>query len=185
MSIASSVTGFAKGTGLRWGKRAARFAGRKTLNAAERGISGAGSLLTRGPVDWAVNHPKASLGAALGLGVLAARPLGPAYEEVVNQGILGAPHATRSLVGAQVSGSVQQSFASSEDRRAISGGYRYSRGQFDYMQPGGLKMGATLPGQISTASGSRFAAGPNIPNYRSTPYSAPQGHLVLGMYNLR
>lgn len=131
------------------------YAGR----AMTRGAIGAGKFVGR--------HPKLLFAGAAVAGAIAARPLGPAYEEIVNKEILGQPHATRTMMTSAAVSSLQNQFMTSSQKNFYQGGF--SR---------------------------RWGSGPGNTNYTyPMDYNAdfpirgnltgPSGDLVFGLYNLR
>lgn len=117
---------------------------------------------------WGANHPRLTFGLAATAGFLAAEPFGPAYEQIVNQGILGAPHATRTYMQSGAVVGLQNAFMTPQQARRVQGGWATSMdGDRYYQEPNGYNPAA----HVNTGM--------------MYPYTGPDGSIVMGMYNLR
>lgn len=148
---------------LRVGKKMARAGAFMPMQVGKKGY---------GMAEWGSKHARVGLGLAALAGVVAAKPLGQPYEMIVNDAILGQPHATKNILTKSVLGSIQYGLASPSERRYIDGGYQNLPGYGDtvsrsYQMPGGYDPYAYVS--------------PNITNR----YGAPTGDVVFGMWNMR
>lgn len=71
------------------------------------GIGDAGRGIGRVASHFGGKNLKYTLGAAAALGIASERPFHGAYENIVNQGIIGVPHATRAIADARLSATLQ------------------------------------------------------------------------------
>lgn len=114
-----------------------------------------------------INHPRTIVGSAAIAGAIAAKPLGPAYEEIVNKELLGREHATKQMFRSSAIAAMQDSFMTPSQRRFHYGGYSrrpgYGPGNTFYNYPGGFNPSFPIKGNLT----------------------GPSGDLVFGLYNLR
>lgn len=150
-------------------------------------VGGATYGAARGVADFLSSHKKLAFGGAVALGIIAGNPFEGVYDGVVNEGMLGAPHATRTYMQAGVTTAVRDAFSTPSQLRYRYGGMKYTSEPWKVPEDSQRAVEGNfveeLPGYMNESNpiGTGLTPVGNSGMYRG----GPSGDIVFGMYNMR